>query len=47
MEKNYSNNINNQRIIGEAIRKIALGRSLERIDMSPGGNSPHGAWVCM
>ncbi|MBS6574754.1 hypothetical protein [Parabacteroides goldsteinii] len=37
MEKNYSNNINNQRIIGEAIRKIALGRSLERIDMSPGG----------
>lgn len=37
MENNSNNNTNSQRIIGEAIRKIALGRSIERIDMSPGG----------
>lgn len=28
---------NSQRLIREAIRKIALGRSIERINMSPGG----------
>lgn len=28
---------NSQRMISEAIRKIALGRSIERIDMSPSG----------
>lgn len=30
---------NSQRMITEAIRKIALGRSKERIDMAPGGTS--------
>lgn len=30
---------NNRYLIREAIRKIALGRSLERVDMSPGGMS--------
>lgn len=30
---------NNRRMIQEAIRKIALGRSLERVDMSPEGTS--------
>lgn len=30
---------NNQHMIREAIRKIALGRSLERVDMAPGGTS--------
>ena len=30
---------NNVRMIREAIRKIALGRSLERVDMAPGGMS--------
>lgn len=30
---------NNRHLIREAIRKIALGRSLERVDMSPGGMS--------
>ena len=40
MEKTSRNNSNNsQRMIREAIRKIALGRSIERIDMSPGGMS--------
>ena len=29
----------NQIVIREAIRKIALGRSMERINMSPGGMS--------
>ena len=28
---------NNRRMIQEAIRKIALGRSIERIEMAPGG----------
>ncbi|NDV80839.1 hypothetical protein D0T87_02450 [Bacteroides sp. 51] len=31
--------MNSQRMIKEAIRKIALGRSIERIDMSPTGMS--------
>ncbi len=30
---------NNQQVICEAIRKIALGRSMERINMAPGGTS--------
>lgn len=30
---------NSQQTIAEAIRKISLGRSMERIDMSPGGTS--------
>lgn len=30
-------NDNNRRMIQEAIRKIALGRSIERIEMAPGG----------
>ena len=29
----------NQLLIREAIRKIALGRSMERIDLAPGGMS--------
>ena len=30
---------NSQRMIGEAIRKIALGRSLDRVNMAPSGTS--------
>lgn len=37
MEENKINKNNSQRMIKEAIRKIALGRSIERITMSPGG----------
>jgi hypothetical protein len=39
MERETSNTQHSQRMIGEAIRKIALGRSIERIGMSPGGTS--------
>ena len=39
MEKEARNQDNNRRIIREAIRKIALGRALERIEMAPGGTS--------
>lgn len=39
MEDKQSNYHNNQHLIREAIRRIALGRSLERIDMAPGGLS--------
>lgn len=34
-----TNNSNSQRMIQEAIKKIALGRSLERINMAPSGMS--------
>ena len=37
MEIRNQNNDNSQRMIKEAIRKIALGRSLERVSMSPVG----------
>lgn len=37
--ENKTNNSNSQRIIREAIRKIALGRGLERVNMAPGGMS--------
>ncbi len=30
-----------QLVIREAIRKIALGRSMERVNMAPGGMSGH------
>lgn len=36
-EKTQTNGKSNQRMIREAIRKIALGRSIERIDMAPTG----------
>lgn len=37
MEMSSISRDNNRYLIREAIRKIALGRSLERIDMAPGG----------
>ncbi|NDW08059.1 hypothetical protein [Dysgonomonas sp. 520] len=37
--KNKIDSNNSQRMIKEAIRKIALGRSMDRIDMAPGGTS--------
>lgn len=37
--QNRTNNSNSQRLISEAIRKIALGRGLERVNMAPGGMS--------
>lgn len=37
--KNNSGQNNSGRMISEAIRKIALGRSIERIDMAPSGMS--------
>lgn len=37
--ENRTNNSNSQRLISEAIRKIALGRGLERVNMAPGGIS--------
>ncbi|MDR1718049.1 MAG: hypothetical protein LBS20_19605 [Prevotella sp.] len=37
--KNKIDSNNSQRMIKEAIRKIALGRSVDRIDMAPGGTS--------
>ena len=39
METVNKSNDNSQRMIQEAIKKIALGRSLERINMSPSGTS--------
>lgn len=39
METVNKSNDNSQRMIKEAIKKIALGRSLERINMSPSGTS--------
>lgn len=39
MEATNKSNDNSQRMILEAIKKIALGRSLERINMSPSGTS--------
>ena len=46
-----TNNSNSQRMIQEAIKKIALGRSLERINMAPSGMSwgrygPNDSWLC-
>lgn len=37
METKHNTADNNRRMIQEAIRKIALGRSIERIEMAPGG----------
>lgn len=37
METGHNSQDNNRRMIQEAIRKIALGRSIERIEMAPGG----------
>ncbi len=37
METKTLGSNSNQQMIREAIRKIALGRSIERVDMSPGG----------
>ncbi len=37
METKALNSNGSQQMIREAIRKIALGRSIERVDMSPGG----------
>ena len=37
METKHNTQDNNRRMIQEAIRKIALGRSIERIEMAPGG----------
>lgn len=37
METKHKTQDNNRRMIQEAIRKIALGRSIERIEMAPGG----------
>ena len=37
METKHNSQDNNRRMIQEAIRKIALGRSIERIEMAPGG----------
>lgn len=39
METVNKSNDNSQRMIQEAIRKIALGRSIDRINMSPSGTS--------
>ncbi|MFT0360182.1 hypothetical protein [Bacteroides thetaiotaomicron] len=44
-------NDNSQQMIAEAIRKIALGRSVERINMAPCGtggdwNGKNGTWIC-
>lgn len=36
---NRINNSNSHRLISEAVRKIALGRGLERVNMAPGGMS--------
>jgi len=38
-QNNTKNSNSNQLMIKEAIRKIALGRSLDRVNMSPGGTS--------
>lgn len=38
-EQNTTKGMNSQRIIREAIRKIALGRSMDRIDMAPSGTN--------
>lgn len=39
MEKEKVTQDNSRRMIREAIRKIALGRALERVEMAPGGTS--------
>ena len=46
-----SSDKSNQLLIREAIRKIALGRSMERISLAPGGMSgigtPYDTWICL
>ena len=41
-----TNNNNSQRMIQEAIRKIALGRSFDRANMSPAGLGCHNRFGC-